>query len=153
MKATDFRVGNYIVDYEAEPEVSVYWKVEQIANHKFGKKLGLIYRNGSCWTCDPEPIELTEEWLLKLGFDNWGKGTLYNNEFETYDRYVLHNVLDGTSNFEVHYIKSTYGGKEHYEFIISCDEDERINWGNEIKYVHQLQNLYFFLNELEFLIK
>jgi hypothetical protein len=91
------------------------------------------------------PIPLTEEWLLKFGFENWGLGSLFNNKYESYNRYVLFNVLDGTSNFEIHYIKSTYGNTEDYEFVISCDEDERLNWGSDIKHVHQLQNLYFAL--------
>ena len=100
-----------------------------------------------------QPIPLTEEWLLKLGFENWGKGKYFSNEYESYDRFVLHNVLDGTSNFEIHYIKSTYGDTEHYQYVISCDEDDRLNWGEEPKYIHQLQNLYFALtnNELEIL--
>jgi len=102
---------------------------------------------------DLEPISLTEEWLIKFGFENWGKGGLYSNEYETYDRFVLHNVLDGTSNFEVHYILSTYGNTHHKQFIISSDEDDRISWGVEIKYVHQLQNLYFALTGEELELK
>jgi hypothetical protein len=50
------------------------------------------------------------------------KGGLY--EHEVYDRYVLHNVLDGTSNFEVH--NEVHGDKYYQQYIISCDEDERL---------------------------
>lgn len=100
-----------------------------------------------------KPIPLTEEWLLKFGFDNWGKGKIYSTPDEEYDRFVLHNVLGGTSNFEVHNIVSTYGNTYYQQYIISCDEDERINWGEEIKYVHQLQNLYFALTNKELEIK
>lgn len=94
-------------------------------------------------------IPLTEDWLLKFGFEDWGLGTRWNNEHENYTRYVLHNVLDGTSNFEVHYVYSNYGGVDHYQFIISCDEDDRLNWGVDIKHVHQLQNLYYALTQTE----
>ena len=76
MEAKELRIGNYILDYEAEPEVSIYWKVEEIqrlSNDKaLNQTLGVTYRKGSCWTCDPEPIPLTEEWLVKFGFDNLG---------------------------------------------------------------------------------
>lgn len=90
-----------------------------------------------------EPIELTKEWLLKLGFECWGLGTVYSTYYESYYRYVKHNVLNGTSNFEVHLVKSTYGNTEDYEFIASCDEGYRLNWVEELIHVHQLQNLYF----------
>lgn len=95
------------------------------------------------------PILLTDKWLLELGFENWGLGTQWNNEHESYVRYVRHNDLDGTSNFEIHYVKSTYGNTEHYQYIISCDEDDRLNWGEDLEYVHQLQNLYFVLTGKE----
>ena len=85
---------------------------------------------------------------MKFGFENWGAGKIYANQYETYIRYVLHNVLDGTSNFELHYVKSNYGNNLHFEYIISCDEDERLNWGCELKNIHQLQNLYFNLTRV-----
>jgi hypothetical protein len=61
----------------------------------------------------------------------------------------LHNVLDGTSNFEVHNVMSMHGDKYYQQYIISCDEDERLSLGIDIKYVHQLQNLYFVLTGQE----
>lgn len=63
-----------------------------------------------------EAIPLTEEWLLKLGFDNFGK------------RWMEKNLpLD----------------------IIKANGFYMANVVNEIKYVHQLQNLYFALTEEE----
>ena len=49
-----------------------------------------------------EPITLTEEWLVKFEFENWG-----NDEYG-YTRYVLHNVIDGTSDFEIHINKNNH---------------------------------------------
>lgn len=76
---------------------------------------------------DIEPIELTEEWLIKFGFENnfkqyelmnWGlKVDLLNNEW-----IVFHGFC----------------GK--YSEITSC------------RYVHQLQNLYFALTGKELTI-
>ena len=131
MEARELRIGNIVINREdyAPFEITEGWEIDNIG----------LY----------EPIPLTEEWLLKFGFENWGLGSLFNNEYESYNRYVLFNVLDGTSNFEIHYIKSTYGNTEDYQFVISCDEDERLNWGSDIKHVHQLQNLYFALTGKE----
>jgi hypothetical protein len=136
--ASELRIGNKLVDKDNE----------------FNQVIGIVngavflknkYEFVGCPVSWCKPINLTKEWLINLGFENWGNGKLYSNEFETYNRYVLHNVLEGTSNFEVHLIKSTYGNSNHYQYVISCDEDERINWGQEILYIHQLQNLYLAL--------
>ena len=137
MEAKELRIGNYV--YSNKFVIKSYG-VDGFIN---------ILKNIDNFT----PIPLTEEWLLKFGFENWGLGTLYNNEYECYVRYVLHNDLDGTSNFEVHYIKSTYGGEEHLQYVISCDEDDRLNWGTDLENVHQLQNLYFALTNEELIIK
>lgn len=68
------------------------------------------------------PIPLTEEWLLKFGFYDWI------------------DVLDGSFNWKKGYVNLSV-----YEIIGFCfnydDGNEYIN----IKYVHQLQNLYFAL--------
>ena len=70
---------------------------------------------------DVEPIPLTEEWLLKLGF----KKTEWDN-FNSYRLMIGNNdytiVLYSDGNCEV-------------GDIITC----------KIEYVHQLQNLYFAL--------
>lgn len=83
-----------------------------------------------------DPIPISEDVLLKLGFENWGSGKHYKGIAE-YTRFVLHNVIDGTSNFEVHKEIDTD------DYIISCDDNERINFGINIRYVHQLQNFFF----------
>ena len=148
MKANELRVGNYLFCHRylsivqgVNSEVVIVLKcLNTLKVIEFGSN-------------EIKPIPITEEWLLKFGFDNWGLGTQWNNEFESYVRYVRHNDLDGTSNFEIHYIKSTYGNSEHYQYFISCDEDDRLNWGEDIEYIHQLQNLYFALTGKELTIK
>lgn len=137
MKANELRIGNKLINEGYIIDVASIHKehIEFWGNGVYGE----------CFINEAEPIPLNEEWLVKFGFENWGLGTQYINEYESYIRYVLHNVLDGTSNFEVHYIKSTYGNTEDYQYVISCDEDDRVNWGKDIECVHQLQNLYFAL--------
>ena len=126
MEAKELRIGNWIIDYEAEPEETIYYQVEEIQrlsnNKALNQTLGVTYRKGSCWTCDIEPIPLTEEWLLKFGF-----------------------VLDLDSH------RTTYLSKHKIttymqDGIFWCD----MLWDClELKHVHQLQNLYFALTNEE----
>jgi hypothetical protein len=70
-----------------------------------------------------KPIPLTEEWLLNLRFISFKKGHLYyeNNGFSILYAY----------------------GKWNYS------PSQSITIGREIKYVHELQNLYFALTNEE----
>jgi hypothetical protein len=62
IKATDLRIGNYILDSEVKP---FYFQVEEIRKH-VGYELWAIYRQGSIKAKEVEGIPLTEEWLMKL---------------------------------------------------------------------------------------
>lgn len=86
------------------------------------------------------PIRLTVDKLKEFSFENWGETIC--NDFEYYDRYVLANVKNGTSNFEVHIIYSTYGGIYTEEICFSIDNDERQSIHNT-NFVHNLQNAYY----------
>jgi hypothetical protein len=103
MKSSELRVGNLIKG--KSPEKKVYEepvKIDEYYLTMFFNKM-----------MDVEPIPLTEEWLLKFGF-------------ETNDvRYWQ------ISAFRLHI--NRYG-----EWIFKVETFEQ-----EIKYVHQLQNLYF----------
>jgi hypothetical protein len=71
MEASEYKIGNWIIDHEAEPETTIYWQVEQICtvNGKEGQ-LGVRFRNGSCWTALEyvEPVQINSEWLVRFGF-------------------------------------------------------------------------------------
>ena len=119
MKATELRIGN-LVNYNnlqckiSVPDFAVFEMYER-------KKLELS---------SYQPIPLTEEWLLKFGFE------------EHPSRLFVFQKEWGED--EIEYInKSQYQGC--YEFQL-CGSRVKI-----IQYVHQLQNLYFALtgNELE----
>ena len=79
-----------------------------------------------------EPIELTEEWLLKFGFekdiDSWFYSFDYDENKETF--------------------KIFERAKENIYSIIDVN-----NFGIEIKYAHRLQNIYFALTDKELTIK
>lgn len=105
MKAKELRIGNLVTGYSYDVAISL----EDFKDFYTGDDNIDSYK----------PIPLTEEWLLKFGFENQ----------------LVEFVLD---NF---YLKRT---KNHFEYY--CNNRA------EIKYVHQLQNLYFALigKELEY---
>ncbi len=78
-----------------------------------------------------EPIPLTEEWLLKFGFIK-SKLEGYDVHFK-YSHHLLHSSITALYNAE---------------FSLSLD-----NVARGIKYVHQLQNLYFALTGEELTFK
>lgn len=78
------------------------------------------------------PVPITEACLLEHGFENWG----INGYGGT--RYVLHNVIDGTSNFEIHYTPD-----DRHKFV-PCVDDDCCSWA-ELEYLHTLENLFYSL--------
>jgi len=112
--------------------------------HKKGNRQAFYY---SEW----HSIPLTEEWLLKnTDAEDWGIFEV--NEFEKYKRYVFHNAVDGTSNYEVHFIKSTYGQFPHHEIVFSIDNDERQRI-EKTESVHNLQNSFYLATGYDFEMK
>lgn len=106
----ELRMGNYILS----PDTGNPVKVE--LNH-----LKCILDNQLFNGKSYSPIELTEEWLLNLGFRKSFRGKWQKDEL-AYD---------------------IYGGNGLYMHGVTL----------EIKYVHQLQNLYFSLTGKELTIK
>jgi hypothetical protein len=76
-----------------------------------------------------KPIPLTDEWLIKFGFEWVGECSGY---FDTY--HAVYLFASGTIEFHPY-----------------CTNDEDLHL--TIKYVHQLQNIYFALTNQELTIK
>jgi len=116
MKAAELRIGNYYIfaDYEG----IVCRKVIEIKHNEFG----LIgdYDGVNFEIC--QPIPLTEEWLLKFGFE------LINNDYWQSRSLELKLHLTVNKN------------KMIPEF-----NDKRLIVGYDFKHVHQLQNLFYCL--------
>lgn len=118
MKANELRIGNLL-------EFRVTCKVCEIQENCFyvNDELGTEYKNT---ICDIKPIPLTEEWLLKFGFEN--------------------DTITATKkgfDFSIGFYASG--------FYLCKSLDEM--FGVEIKHVHQLQNLYFALTGEELILK
>lgn len=82
------------------------------------------------------PIELSPEWLEKLGFNRFANGAYHRNEMRTwriwYDDYEK----------AVTYCTDIYQELGHAVYLPI-----------RLEYVHQLQNIYFMMNEVELELK
>ena len=115
MKAQELRVNNY---------VNLYNTIARIIPNDFEKWFGNKWENDAF-----TPIPLTEEWLLKLGFEKY-KDSFNDNRYRM--DYYAHDIV--------------FIGDELYGYL----DNQKLK--NTI-YVHQLQNLYFALTDEELKLK
>jgi len=121
MKANELRLGNFIKRANKRKYHKDYYAVRP--SHLSGNTLCLF-----------EPVPITEEWLLKFGFNH----DEYHPIYETLliyenDNFSLHANLNNGVDFYF------YGYDHEASF--------------EMKYIHELQNLYFALTKTELEIK
>jgi hypothetical protein len=128
MKARELRIGNFI-DYEKTTHIvqsldrwhiNSYW-IKDVEGEE-------LYRHPISQT---EPIPLTEEWLLKLGF-----------EFDVKIEYAI--GIESVRYYKLNSIK------------IGIEESGKMEWYHsyqqaivKLRYVHQLQNLFYSLTGTE----
>ena len=126
MKATELRIGNYVWDdYSGE---MIVWAISNNINtplSDIGLKKKTHLPSGGYKIKNIAPIPLTKQWLKDFGFVD--KGTIFKKGW-----------------FELWY--SSYAENHQLRiYKVSNDIEKTIN----IKYVHQLQNLYFALTGKE----
>ncbi len=132
MKANELRVGNIVFENVKSNNITCV----QVSTIKEIHDESVLLKHGLNPQLDNiEPIKITSEWLINLGFEFYGF-----DKFQ-YLIYALSNVIDGTSDFRV----TGLGGKWYAQI-----DDSVCSWA-DLKYVHQLQNLYYAItgNELE----
>jgi len=138
MEAKELRIGNWVVQTEHNGSHNPYESTIQFDESNW-------YRIGECieFLEDFKPIPLTEEWLLRFGFDfNEGDNGTWDNWRLTYSLKIT----------EKHFIEIS---KANGNFGISETINENNNQRNlvafniELKYVHQLQNLIYALTGKE----
>jgi hypothetical protein len=112
IKAEELRIGNW-VEITKPRHGETFIKVESIANDI----INLEFREYSFF--ELKPILLTEEILLKCGFEDETDNQPFDLGVRTYDN----GTISIDSNFEV-----GLGRNSHF-----------------VKYLHQLQNLYYAL--------
>ena len=136
MKATELRIGN-LIEYRIQDDLDDrkdWWEVSKID----ATDLCILESNIDY---DFRPIPLTEEWLLKFGFERHDNGSVsaqfsYGINPVTQD-YII--FLIWIKDYENDY---QLNGFPFYQ-----------NGYFEIKTVHQLQNLYFYLTGKELVLK
>jgi hypothetical protein len=131
MKASEVRIGNLVKYDKRVFEIDVIAHVFPTLNTaEFG--IGVVDWNNI------EPIPITEEWLFKFGFhlrDGFSNTFKLDVEKHQYDcSKITYSEKEGLLRFS--------NGKEKGTTLIP-----------HIKYVHQLQNLYFALTGEELTIK
>ncbi len=128
MKASELRIGN-LVDYN---EGGIF---KVIGIHEFGidceDEIEIIYMEYENFN----PIPLTEEWLLNLGFKEY-KDFGYKTGCFDYIKYGFSYLIDTKK------IRIMHKGNNMSHIL-----------QNKVHYVHQLQNLYFALTGEELTIK
>lgn len=134
MKASELRIGNCV--NTPNPNMNPFI-IEAIENHKVGGQNGIgsfVY-----WGYDNiNPIPLTEEWLVKMGFKAYLSG------------YKLANTLPYT---EVKIDKKGfYTDKQLFSYELSYTKG-RTRLYQSVFHLHQLQNLYYALTGEELTIK
>lgn len=107
IEPSELRLGNLINNNNKVIEITLGHNVTVTANN-FSGMLSLRKQ-------DIIPIQLTEDWLLKFGFE----------KNSTYENYRLNDIVIEDTDYGICMYNPTHLVK------------------NNIKYVHQLQNLYF----------
>lgn len=127
MEANELRIGNYInkfgIDYECDTPVADRYDVQAVSVTIDVLK-DIDNYNGTTDHPYYEEIPITEEWLLRFGF-----------EFDEYDDF----------DFGFMSIRKDEDGYFYYNPISEYYDSMKII----LKYVHELQNLYFALTRRE----
>ena len=129
LNATELRIGNYVLH-----KIYGISRIQIIGDASNQEYIGGRSLEGNYFSNSHLPIPLTEEWLDRLGFYSKYKS---NHKMWNIFGFNLHQIPDEDEN----------GNKIPQEQIFYYE------FSYEIKYVHQLQNLYFALTGKELTIK
>ena len=120
MLATELRIGNIVKNNKPRYKDNIL-VIESIG---YNDKVNIFYREYPI--CDLEPITLTEEWLLKLGFEKPTNEKPYHFKISAVE--FLHS---------------------EYQNQLKCFNGNMPLFSMNCEYVHQLQNIFFALTNKE----
>lgn len=147
MKANEIRQGNYAYYKFWNPEPNnerySYSQIQIIGFLKDKFYFNFLGKKEVIKVSDLEPIRLTEKWLLNFGFNQ-----IYNTRNE---HHPLVKKVSLGKEIEIYPPSDDLKKIQFYRFVVvgvRCQSFEIY-----IKYVHQLQNLYFALTGEELTIK
>lgn len=129
MKASELRIGNWIKGSENFIATSSHINIAELRERKLNTHSGF------------DPIPLTEEWLLKFGF-----AKEETKESERHGFYFSKSYIDINYCFSFADFREDFGLYiEYTDSPHESDEGKKYPVSFGVKYVHQLQNLYFAL--------
>ena len=126
LSVTELRIRNLVL------YAGLYLFVSAINRHGEIRLSSLIDEiDTDCKNC--EGIPLTEERLIKFGFETEWRGNGNESKIDTFSLWKGH-------------------GWDHWAFIMGGNNDDTNDFIIELEYVHQLQNLYFALKGTELVL-
>ena len=150
MRLEELRIGNYVnvprIDQcpfriDAFESLSKTFAKVAMVHPEYGEKFHPL----TWYSDDLEPIPLTEEWLIKFGFEK----VIYESDETGYGTdYELEIKGVGCISYSDDFSCALFGSKESSKHELGFLP----NWDN-CKHVHSLQNLYFALIGEELKIK
>jgi len=133
MKPQELRIGNFV--YHKDNPLPQ--KVDGLDLYKIQSEYISEYSMPDKFTAIP----LTEEWLLKFGFKKEDKSPT-----KEHSNYFSRWVMDYKYSFSYAPFRQDWGFYHSYTDAPNDADNERFDFIScGIKYVHQLQNLYFAL--------
>jgi hypothetical protein len=133
MKANELRIGNLVKRGDDTCVVSLVCRSHfNACNLESGVDYGNSHQSNY------QPIPLTEEWLLKFKFEN--------SKTRNWNRYFKEGIYPRSFAFQ--FFKNGRVDFWYSDFNLGKINDLKYN---PVKYVHQLQNLYFQLTGEEIL--
>lgn len=129
VKSQDLRIGNLVNDRGSIPYAVDAIDLVALRQSEIAGKINIDFK----------PIPLTEEWLVKFGFEK--------KESAYWDGAIQYDI--DTIPFSIIFINDNY----HLQYAVLGGPDGFDYLDNPIKYVHQLQNLYYFLKDEELTLK
>ena len=140
MQANELRTGNYVLDVASNEHRTIYG-----ITHLEGFDVAYVHFKNEFHkpaTLLIQPIPLTEDWLKKFGFKK--------EKVSTYDKADYHWIYSFIYNKHYHSDISVAKIKENGELYIFVGEGSPIP--NDIKYIHELQNLHYALTGRELIL-
>lgn len=143
MESNELRIGNLF--YYGPTVANVVGLMPDGILYEY---IGIEPRIGKVMYGGVKGIPITEEWLLKFGY-------VHNEEWDIFhlSDYNIDDIhMQNKSNLVFRFYNHTNNRKCYQFYLDSMSSPQwspRLHFINDIKYVHQLQNLYFALTGKE----
>lgn len=133
MKANELRIGNYFLDRGGNILQLHFWEgPDKLAmNNIHG---GITFHPLTEYIGEAKPIHITEEWLLRFGFEKIKNESYING----YEFRLMH---DESIRFDGIGTLGWLSGKNKYLVVNTLCRGNYVC--NAVRHVHELQNLYF----------